>query len=195
MRTFRLFGFTAVLLLVMTQRAPAPIYEESSSTPVPRVSAHKPATQQSASTKPASGTEKFVGTWQGNASQRNDKVSFVFENIMTIQNRGKSASLELTQTGTPLTHWTDMPEGYTTSPIITKWRTDSNDLTLDGSNLRIRWAPWKLVDWSPKVFSSAQIDTLKNAANLRQMSVYTLRGNQLTREFDSQGGVVYNRIK
>jgi len=195
MRSFRFLVLLTVLLVLTTHRAPAPIHEQATPTPVPRTARPKPATQESASTKALSATEKFVGSWKGNFSQSNAQESGTSENLLIIQSGGKSASLECNWTRTPVVPWSDMPEEYSTTPLITKWRAGSTDLKLDGSNLRIRWGPWQLIDWSPKVLSAAQIDALKNSANLARMSVYTLKGNQLTREFDSQGGTTYTRVR
>jgi hypothetical protein len=194
MRSLSFVVFAAVFLLT-AHRVPAPIFDEASPTPVPRTTKPKSITQKPESAKATSGGEKFAGAWKGDSTSSTAQVSETNQNVLIIQNGVNKASMDTTRTVTPLTPWNDLPAEYSNTPIVWKWRWFSTDLKLDGSNLRIRWAPPQLIDWSPKVFSSTQIDAIKKASNLSRMSVYTLRGDQLTREFDSQGGITYSRLK
>ena len=189
--------FLALLVaipLVMTRRLPAPIIDESTPVPSKSTSAHKTAE----STPPAASrsAQQFDGTWKGPYSQTYSGESLASQNVLVIEAGARRASLEVTLTRTSTDHWKDVPTEYSTTPLTFRWRFVSRDLKLDGSNLRIRWEAPQLIDWSPKAFSPAQIEEIKKtAAKNKKISIYTLRGNQLTREFDSQGGATYTRVK
>jgi hypothetical protein len=119
-----------------------------------------------------------------------------YQILMIIRESARvaSATTTLTQTLVPGQIWSNLPENYRAiSPIVFKYAQSSNDLRVDGSNLRIRWAASELVDWSPKTIPFTVMQPL--AAVPARISVYTLHINQLTREFDSNGGVTYTRVK
>ena len=192
-RRRKFLALLMVIPLLMTGRLPAPIIEES--TPAPSKSTSPHETAESTPTAASRSAQQFDGTWKGPYSQTYSSESQASQNVLIIQDGARTASLESTLIRTPTDHWSDVPTEYSTTPLTFKWRFVSRDLKLDGSNLRIRWEAPQLLDWTPKAFTSAQIEQMKKAANQTVQAVYTLRGNQLTREFDTQGGATYTRVK
>jgi hypothetical protein len=185
----------AVTIFLWVDRLPAPILEPEG-TPAPAAAPKAPRSQSASADTNRDSLRKFDGTWKGPFSQTYSTETQVSQNVLVIQDGGQRASLEGTLVRTPIKGWNDMPTEYSTTALTFRWRFVSKDLKLDGSNLRIRWEAPQLIDWSPKAFSPAQIEELKRkAAKESRVSVYTLRGNQLTREFDTQGGAIYTRVK
>ncbi len=198
MKSARRIFLVFFLLAVSAHRSPAPIVEDV--TPTPTASKTTRKTPESAERKPPSASNhsalQFDGTWKGPYSQTYSGESQASQNVLVIEDGARRASLEVTLTRTPTDHWKDVPTEYSTTPLTFRWRFVSRDLKLDGSNLRIRWEAPQLIDWSPKAFSPAQIEEIKKAgAKNKLIAIYTLRGNQLTREFDSKGGATYTRVR
>ena len=184
----------AALLMSVSHRLPAPIREETTptQTPIPKPKTvperPKPKIIDNRSTQ-------FDGIWKGTYSKKmGSSVTSTSHNILVMRNGARGASFEGTTTLLTGTFWPDVPIEYSKSPFTLKMRSVSTDLKLDGSNLRIRWEPRQVIDWSPKMLSTAQVEKVKNAAESAN-EIYTLRGDQLTREFDSNGGVTYTRTK
>jgi hypothetical protein len=185
----------AVTIFLWVDRLPAPILEPEG-TPAPAAAPKTPRSQSASADTSRDSLQKFDGTWKGRSSETDSKATKVTQNVLVIQNSARRASLEQTITSTPTIAWAEVPKEYSTATLTSRWRSASTDLKLDGSNLRIRWEPSQLIDWSPKAFSPAQLEQIKKTANQTvKSSVYTLRGNQLTREFDTQGGAIYTRVK
>jgi len=65
-------------------------------------------------------------------------------------------------------------------------------LNEQGTSLTIQWSPGQLADWTPKAIPNAIIDSY--GAPTAETSVYTLKGDELTRVNDPNG-VVYRRAK
>jgi hypothetical protein len=188
------------LFFVWTHRLPGPIVEEQPSPSVASEQKKAKSTKAAAATpEPNAGSksiQRFIGTWKGYSSKDSSSATHRRENVLIIEDGGHRASLERTATLTPTDHWKDVPKEYSKNPAILKWRCVSTDLKLDGSNLTIRWEPFQLVEWSREMVSTELIQKLKTKEGTgKTVSVYTLHGNQLTREFDPKGGVTYTRAK
>jgi hypothetical protein len=143
-------------------------------------------------------SHQFDGTWEGTLAEIKSGGTKRTKFVLVIPNGARSASLEAMVTSTPTTFWNDVPTEYSKSPFTFRYRSVSTDVKLDGSNLRVRWEPDQLVEWSPRVLPQATIEEAKKQTVVAQgdrISVYTLRGDQLTREFDSKGGATYTRVK
>ena len=190
-----------ITLLISAHRLPAPITEVQE-TPAPSAAAPSPAKAKPAPrAKDSTDTSrdslrKFDGTWSGNTTVNSAHHTNVYQILMIIREseRVASGTTTLTQTLVPGQVWANLPENYQAlSPIVLKYAHSSHDLRVDGSNLRVRWPASELLDWSPKTIPFAIIQPL--ATDPARMSVYTLHNNQLTREFDSNGGMTYTRVK
>jgi hypothetical protein len=96
--------------------------------------------------------------------------------------------------------WRDLPSPLNVSPISMKMITHSVEFKASGSDVRIRWAPWQLTDWSPESipldyrqkFTKQAIKDPKASPN---MTLFTLRGDELTLESNPAGKVIYKRTK
>lgn len=193
-----LLFYTALLLTLTTQHLPAPVLEEEKPTATP--SKPKAAKQKEslggASEAGQKSTRGFDGTWSGSWSGTFQGESVQKRATLVIRG-GNTAEVtdEITSTLGPNQQvWGNLPEPYNAIRTLTrKWKSVSSDLSVNGSNLRVRWPGGQLLDWSPKTIPYNVIEPISKYAPA--ISVYTLKGNQLTREFDSNGGVVYNRMK
>jgi hypothetical protein len=197
MNYFRKISAIACVLLASAVSAPAPIREEATPTQTP-IAKPKTVPERARSKTTGDQSHQFDGTWKGTRSESDSGGTRTTKYVLVIRNSARSASVEQMVTGTPTTSWNDMPTEYSKSPLIFKWRSVSTDLKLDGSNLRVRWEPIQLVEWSPKGLPLATIEAAKKqsaGAQGARISVYTLRGDQLTREFDSDGRTTYTRVK
>jgi hypothetical protein len=100
----------------------------------------------------------------------------------------------VTSTLTGGEYWSNLPEEYNTvSPFSFKCVWSSTDLTIKGANLRIRWPAGQTLDWNPKTIPFSAIQPLTVTAP--SMSVFTLHGDQLTREFDRPGSATFQRLR
>jgi len=190
--------FAVVILLAATHRLPAPIQEIPESPTLIQKHSPEPKLVRSrqASDSSSDPVRRFDGAWSGSRTTNGAHHTDVVQNLLKIRGGDRTASITstVTQTLVPGQVWGNVPEAYqTTSPIVLKYVYSSNDLRVDGSNLRIRWPAVPLADWSPKTIPAAVIQPI--ATGRASMSVYTLHGNELTREFDSNGGVTYKRAK
>ena len=193
--TFQLVT-VVIFLMITSHRLPAPIREEATPTQIP-IPKPKTVPERSKPKTAEDRSNQFDGTWKGTLSESDSLGTKTKKYVLVIRNGARSASVEEIVTGTPTTFWNDLPTEYSKSPLTFKWKWVSTDLKLDGSNLRVRWEPVQLIDWSPKGLPPATIAKAKEqtAVTSNRISVYTLRGDQLTREFDSKGGATYNRVK
>jgi hypothetical protein len=188
--------FALVLLLVTAHRLPAPILEEEkpAATPAkPKAIKHQePSASSDTSHKSGRG---FDGTWTGGSSVKDTGASGTLKFTLVIKGKSAENTQDYTVTlAATQPSWTGNLEPYNTvRSLYRKWSWSSTDLTVDGSNLRIRWPAARLVDWSPKTIPLNIIQSVSNQP--AKVSVYTLKGDQLTRDFDSQGGITYNRAR
>jgi hypothetical protein len=96
--------------------------------------------------------------------------------------------------------WRDLPSPLNVSPLSMKEIAHSVEFNVSGSSVRIRWSPPQLTDWSPESipldyrekFTKLAIKDPKRSAN---MSLYTLRGDELTLESGPAGKIIYKRMK
>lgn len=180
-------------LLITAHRLPAPISEEQP-TPTPEVEKLKTATvnRKSIESSDSNSARRFDGTWIRRSSEtnakgtRNDVVG-----ILVIM-KGKSAELteEFTSTLAPGVTWNNLPEPYDTiSPLRHKWIRHSSELSVNGSNLTIRWSADQFVDWGPKTVPREHFANMKHQPP--GFITYALMGEQLT----SNNGKIYRRLK
>jgi hypothetical protein len=185
------------LAVVMTlgltvQQAPAPIIETP---PTPAPARPKPKPPRVKGETEATASNKFVGTWTATVTTRSDSTLTTRQLKMVIQE--KSASLTEIVTNTLTTaggFWNNVPEPYNTvSPFNLTCVWSTTDFSIDGANLRIRWPAGQTLDWNPKTMPFSAIQALAVAAPAS--SVFTLHGDQLTRELDKPGCPAFQRIK
>ena len=150
-RIFTLLLSFAVLLIT-TQRLPAPIAEEPTPAPAPRAKATAARTRSDESSG-VSSLDRFNGTWKWSGSGTGKNGNFTqFTYLLVIRN-GNSAVLTIDTTGTlgQNATWTNLPAPYNAqSPLHLRVTKRSSDLRPEGSNLRINWPAAEVNDWSPK---------------------------------------------
>jgi hypothetical protein len=114
---------------------------------------------------------------------------------MVIQEKSASLTEIITNALTRADgYWNNIPAPYNTvSPFDMKYLWSTTDLSIDGANLRVRWPAGKLMDWNPKTIPFNVIQPL--AAAPPAASVFTLHGDQLTRELDTPGRVTFQRVR
>jgi hypothetical protein len=113
---------------------------------------------------------------------------------LVVQEKNATLTAIVTSTLTGGEYWTNLPEEYNTiSPFSFKCVWSSTDLTVEGANLRIRWPAGQTLDWNPKTLPFSAIQPLATAAP--GMSVFTLHGDQLTREFDRPGSATFQLLR
>jgi hypothetical protein len=180
------------------QRLPAPIAEEESATATPAKPKPKPPKDKDGTLVDDSSRKSrgFDGTWAAIWSGTVKTVLCSRKIGMVISGRNNAeCAEEFTSTLPPEQKvWGGIPEPYNaTRTLYRKWKCKSADLSLDGSNLRVRWPEGQLIDWNPKAIPYNVMQTISKYEP--HISVYTLKGDQLTRDFDSNGGMIYNRVK
>lgn len=113
---------------------------------------------------------------------------------MVIQEKSVSVTQLVTETLLEGGSWTNLPEEYNAVPSFSfKNAWSSTDLSIDGPNLRIRWPAGQTLDWNPKTMPFSAIQTLAVAAP--GSSVFSLHGDQLTRELDKPGTPSFQRVR
>jgi hypothetical protein len=114
---------------------------------------------------------------------------------MVIQEKSASLTEIITNALTRADgYWSNIAAPYNTvSPFDTKYLWSTTDLSIDGANLRVRWPAGKLMDWNPKTIPFNVIQPLAVAPPAA--SVFTLHGDQLTRELDTPGRVTFQRVR
>jgi hypothetical protein len=176
---------TVALLLITVHRSPAPISEESP-TPTEQSAAKHKSTESSE----FNSARRFDGTWKGTSSKKqtiasgSEKGDYVYSYSYTLSIKdGKTANL-ISEGGITL------PRG---KPIYFKVTNHSDNLAAAGSSdLIIRWAGGRVIDWEPKTLTTEQVqfhtesETKKGGASL-----FSLKGDVLV----SGGGIVYHRVK
>jgi hypothetical protein len=181
-----------LLLWLSIEPAPAPIIETPASPAPARPKAKSPSVRSEAQATTAS---KFVGTWTTTVTTRSEKTIITRQVTMVIQE--KSASLTEIVTNALATadgSWNNIPEPYNTvSPFDIKYLWSTTDLSIDGANLRVRWPAGQMMDWNPKTLPFTVIQPLAVAPPAA--SVFTLHGDQLTRELDRPGCPTFYRVR
>jgi hypothetical protein len=178
-------------LWLTVQQAPGPIIE-TPATPVPaRPKLKSPRVKSE--TQPTA-ANKFVGTWTAMVTTSNDYCTVSTQLIMVIQEKSASVTQITTETLAEGGYWNNLPEEYNTvSSFNFKCAWSSTDLSIEGANLRIRWPAGQTLDWNPKTMPFSAIQALAVAPP--GASVFTLRGDQLTRELDKPGSPSFQRVR
>ena len=143
--------------------------------------------KQQSTTKHAS--HKFDGTWLATDNKNNPDAQQVISRTFTLViKEGKATkTLDTSNASTP-----EKPFYSNIYELHRKWTYNSVDLNEQGTSLTIQWSPGQLADWTPKTIPNAIIDSY--GAPSPETSVYTLKGDELTRVNDPNG-VVYRRAK
>lgn len=184
----------AVLLVLGSTIAnsPAPIVESPASTPAP--ARPKPKAPKVQNSKPASVTPSFAGTWSATVTNRGEQSTSTSQLTLVIQQKSASLTEIVTSTLTNGEYWTNVAEDYNTVPQFSlKYAWSSTDLMIEGTTLRIRWPAGQTLDWAPKSIPFSAFQAIAVAAPF--VSVFTLHGDQLTREFDRPGYPTFFRVK
>jgi hypothetical protein len=172
--------------------SPAPIIESPATTPAPTKPKQK--APRIKSEKPSSSSGQFSGTWTATVTSRTEEATTIRQLTLIIQEKSASLMEIVTSTLTGGEYWSNLPEEYNTvSPFSFKCVWSSTDLTVEGANLRIRWPAGQTLDWNPKTMPFSAIQPLTVTAP--SMSVFTLHGDQLTREFDRPGSATFQRLR
>ena len=134
--------------------------------------------------KPA---RRFDGTWlatRSKVSPEGEQISQIF--TIVIRNGKATKTLDATNASTP-----DKPLYESTHELHRKWTYSSTDFGAEGSSLTVQWSAGQLSDWTPGVPS----DVVQNYGNpSSETSVYTLKGDELTR-INDPNGITYRRVK
>jgi hypothetical protein len=178
---------------VETEEKPTPAQEQSEA-PKRKHSARSTSSSEEsrpkvAKTKPAAapvsqGPARFDGTWKGTKTKKSPGSSgnYVLSSSYTsIIKDGKTAHLIAEVTFTP-------PRG---AADYFKASNHADNLTAAGSNLIIRWAGGRLIDWQPKTRTRDQAQIDAESETRTGASVFTLKGDELV----SGGGAVYHRAR
>jgi len=184
----------AVLLMLGSTIAnsPAPIVESPASTAAP--ARPKPKTPKTQNSKPTTVTPSFAGTWSASVTHRGEQSTSTSQLTLVIQQKSASLIEISTNTLTGGEYWESVEEDYNTVPQFSlKYAWSSTDLVIEGTTLRIRWPAGQALDWTPKTIPFSAFQALAVAAPL--ITVFTLHGDQLTREFDRPGLPTFYRIK
>lgn len=181
-----------VALWLTIANSPAPIIESPATTPAQTKPKQK--TPRVKSVTPSSPSAQFSGTWAATVSTRTEESMTVTQLTLIIQGKNAALTAIVTNTLTGGEYWITLPEEYNTiSPFSYKCVWSSTDLTVEGANLRIRWPAGQTLDWNPKTMPFSAIQSMATAAP--GMSVFTLHGDQLTREFDRPGAPTFQRLR
>ena len=184
-----------VVLLVLGSiiaNSPAPIVESPASTPAP--ARPKPKTPRPQNSKPTSVTPGFAGTWSATVTKRGEQSTSTSQITLVIQQKSASLTEVVTNTLTNGEYWSHVAEDYNTVPQFSlKYAWTSTDLVSEGTTLRIRWPAGQTLDWNPKSIPFSALQAIAVAAPL--VAVFTLHGDQLTREFDRPGYPNFYRVK
>jgi hypothetical protein len=143
--------------------------------------------RQQSTTKHAS--HKFDGTWLATDNKNNpDAQQMISRTFTLVIKEGKATkTLDTSNASAP-----EKPFYGNIYELHRKWTYNSIDLNEQGASLTIQWSPGQLADWTPKTIPNAIVDSY--GAPTAETSVYTLKGDELTRVNDPNG-VVYRRAK
>jgi hypothetical protein len=185
--------FAAFLVLGSTiGNSPAPIVESPASTPAP--ARPKPKTAKAQNSKPPSVTPGFAGVWSATVTKRGEQSTSTSQLTLIVQQKTASLTGIVTNTLTSGEYWSNVAEDYNTVPQFSlKYAWASTDLVIEGTTLRIRWPAGQTLDWNPKTVPFSALQAVAVAAPL--VTVFTLHGGQLTREFDRPGCPTFYRVK
>ena len=146
-----------------------------------------------ASVKPApadpdvDSARRFDGTWlatRSKVSPEGEEISQIF--TIVVKNGKATKTLDATNKSTP-----DKPLYESVYELRRKWTYSSNDFAAQGSSLTVQWSAGQLSDWTRGIPS----DVVQNYGNpSSETSVYTLKGDELTRINDPDG-ISYRRVK
>jgi len=134
-------------------------------------------------------SHKFDGTWLATDNKNNPDAQQAISRAFTLViKEGKAIkTLDTSNASAP-----EKPFYGNIYELHRKWTYNSIDLNEQGASLTIQWSPGQLADWTPKTIPNAIIDSY--GAPAAETSVYTLKGDELTRVNDPNG-VVYRRAK
>jgi len=191
---------SAAIFMVAADRAPAPI-QEIEETPAPTPLPAKPKTK-SISDVTSKSSHQFDGTWTGSGSFANVPERQLTGKYTLVISEGKRAVgiAEISVMPTPQSPWTDLPSPQNLGPVSYKVTWRSREFKVSGSDLTIRWSAPEISDLAPKEMPQnvrAQlIKTITEALTVKNASIYTLKGDELTREKDpSTVKVNYRRVR
>ena len=184
-----------IFLLVAADRLPAPILEQTPSSPSTVEQPKAPATKkQSAKSSESSPARRFDGTWRSASSYKAPNGNAFTDTATIVIRTGGSAEVtfEITATLARGKKWNNVDPPYNSiSPMYTKWTNRSNDLKVEGSNLRISWPAKRLIDWSPKTIPSGAIKDSQGPASV----LFILSGQQLILTTGKGGSRTYTRVR
>ena len=79
------------------------------------------------------------------------------------------------------------------SPITTTTKARSNNLKLEGSNLRVFWPGYSLIDWSPKSIPRKYFEASANFTKPYEI-LYILRGDEMISIYEGKTNT-WHRLK
>jgi hypothetical protein len=130
---------------------------------------------------------RFDGTWlatRSKVSPEGEEISQIF--TIVVKNGKATKTLDATNKSTP-----DNPLYESSHELRRKWTYSSTDFVAQGSSLTVQWSAGQLSDWTPGIPS----DVVQNYGNpSSETSVYTLKGDELTR-INDPNGISYRRVK
>jgi hypothetical protein len=146
----------------------------------------QPTRQSSSSRQPK---KPFDGTWLATQSKVNPQGQQMISRTFTlIVKDGKATkTLDTTNASSP-----DKPFYASIYELQRRWTYSSIDCTEQGTSLTIQWSPGQLADWAPKTIPNPVVEGF--GAPIAEISVYKLKGDELTR-INDPNGVVYRRAK
>lgn len=132
--------------------------------------------------------KKFDGTWLATQNKTNPDGEQVSRTFTMIVKDGKATkTLDFTNASTP-----EKPFYSNVYELRRRWTYNSAECTEQGSSLTILWSAGQLADWTPKTVPTTLIESYGTPG--AETSVYTLKGDELTRVNDPNG-VTYKRAK
>jgi hypothetical protein len=135
----------------------------------------------------ADSPRRFDGTWlatRSKVSPEGETVSQIF--TIVVKNGKATKTLDATNKSTP-----DKPLYESVYELRRKWTYSSTDFAAQGSSLTVQWSSGQLSDWTPGIPG----DVVQNYGNPNsETSVYTLKGDELTR-INDPNGISYRRVK
>jgi hypothetical protein len=131
---------------------------------------------------------KFDGTWLATQNKTNPDGQQLSRTFTMIIKEGKATkTLDFTNASTP-----EKPFYSNVYELRRRWTYNSSDCTEQGSSLTIQWSAGQLADWTPKTVPTTLIESYGTPG--AETSVYTLKGDELTR-INDPNGVTYKRAK
>ena len=130
---------------------------------------------------------RFDGTWlatRSKVSPEGEEISQIF--TIVVKNGKATKTLDATNKSTP-----DKPLYESAYELRRKWTYSSTDFAAEGSSLTVQWSAGQLSDWT-RGFPSDVVQNYGNPSS--ETSVYTLKGDELTR-INDPNGISYRRVK